>query len=189
MLTHLPLDKMAAISQTKFCTCIFMNERFLHSDSSFTEVYIWLTNWQSLLVRVMAWRRTGDKPLPEPMLTKFTDAYICVLLQFAFLVIFTTEYIPQTDFIRNNSYTIAITWYLARYVDGWYLLTHDDMSCIYGKDSMHISTVLRRDNHLWNQESGIIYSRKFTIHAIYKRIHTVQGNMKQYSLMWPGDFH
>ena len=24
-----------------------------------------------------------------------------------------------------------------------------------------------------NQESGIIHSRKFTIHAIYKRIHTV----------------
>ena len=40
-----------------------------------------------------------------------------------------------------------------------------------------------------NQESGIIYSRKFTIHAIYKRIHTVQCNMKLYSLMWPGDFH
>ena len=28
------------------------------------------------LVRVMAWRRTGDKLLPEPMLTQFTDAYI-----------------------------------------------------------------------------------------------------------------
>ena len=28
------------------------------------------------LVRVMAWRRTGDKPLPEPMMTQFTDAYM-----------------------------------------------------------------------------------------------------------------
>ena len=28
------------------------------------------------LVHVMAWRRTGDKPLPEPMLTQFTDAYM-----------------------------------------------------------------------------------------------------------------
>ena len=28
------------------------------------------------LVQVMAWRRTGDKPLPEPMLTQFTDAYM-----------------------------------------------------------------------------------------------------------------
>ena len=28
------------------------------------------------LVKVMAWRRTGDKPLPEPMLTQFTDAYM-----------------------------------------------------------------------------------------------------------------
>ena len=40
-----------------------------------------------------------------------------------------------------------------------------------------------------NQESGIIYSRKCTIHAIYKGMHTVQGSMKLYSLMWPEDFH
>ena len=38
-----------------------------------------------------------------------------------------------------------------------------------------------------NQESfirGNLQYMQFT-----KRIHTVQGNMKQYSLMWPGDFH
>ena len=29
-----------------------------------------------VLVQLMAWRRTGDKPLPEPMLTQFTDAYM-----------------------------------------------------------------------------------------------------------------
>ena len=28
------------------------------------------------LVQVMAWRRTGDKPLLEPMLTRSTDAYM-----------------------------------------------------------------------------------------------------------------
>ena len=28
------------------------------------------------LVQVMAWRRTGDKPLSEPMLTRFIDAYM-----------------------------------------------------------------------------------------------------------------
>ena len=27
-------------------------------------------------VQVMAWRRTGDKPLPEPMFNQFTDAYM-----------------------------------------------------------------------------------------------------------------
>ena len=31
---------------------------------------------KSALVHVMAWRRTGDKALPEPMLIKFTDAYM-----------------------------------------------------------------------------------------------------------------
>ena len=28
------------------------------------------------LVQIMAWRRIGDKPLSEPMLTQFTDAYM-----------------------------------------------------------------------------------------------------------------
>ena len=27
-------------------------------------------------VQVMVWRQTGDMPLPEPMLTQFTDAYM-----------------------------------------------------------------------------------------------------------------
>ena len=31
---------------------------------------------KSTLVQVMAWRPTSDKPLPEPVLTQFTDAYI-----------------------------------------------------------------------------------------------------------------
>ena len=33
-------------------------------------------NYKSALVQVVAWRPTGEKPLPESMLTKFTDAYI-----------------------------------------------------------------------------------------------------------------
>ena len=28
------------------------------------------------LVQMMAWRRPGDKPLPEPMVLQFTDAYM-----------------------------------------------------------------------------------------------------------------
>ena len=28
------------------------------------------------LVQIMAWRRPSDKPLSEPMLTQFTDAYM-----------------------------------------------------------------------------------------------------------------
>ena len=31
---------------------------------------------KSVLVQVKAWRRTGDKPLPAPMLTQSTDAYM-----------------------------------------------------------------------------------------------------------------
>ena len=32
-----------------------------------------LTN-KPTLVHIMAWRPTGDKPLPEPIMTQFTDA-------------------------------------------------------------------------------------------------------------------
>ena len=28
------------------------------------------------LIQVMAWRRIGDKPLSEPIMTQFTDAYM-----------------------------------------------------------------------------------------------------------------
>ena len=33
-------------------------------------------DYKSALVRVMAWHRIGEKPLPKSMLTQFTDAYI-----------------------------------------------------------------------------------------------------------------
>ena len=31
---------------------------------------------KAALVQEIAWRRTGDKPLPEPMLTQFIDSYM-----------------------------------------------------------------------------------------------------------------
>ena len=33
-------------------------------------------DYKSALVQVVAWHRTGEKPLPESMLTQFTNAYI-----------------------------------------------------------------------------------------------------------------
>ena len=49
----------------------------LYFDYNFTEVFVCrgsIDN-KSSLVQVMAWHRTGDKPLPEPMQTQFTDIY------------------------------------------------------------------------------------------------------------------
>ena len=56
--------------------CIFMNEKYciLFFDSKF--VPNGPIDKKSALVQVMAWHRTGDKPLSEPMLTQFTDAYM-----------------------------------------------------------------------------------------------------------------
>ena len=74
-LTHLPLDKTAAILADDIFKCIFLNENERISiQLSLKLVHRSLTDDKPALVQVMAWRRTGDKPLPEPMLTRFTDA-------------------------------------------------------------------------------------------------------------------
>ena len=56
--------------------CIFLNENVkisIHISLKF--VPMGSNDDKSALVQAMAWCGTGDKPLPEKMLTKFTDAY------------------------------------------------------------------------------------------------------------------
>ena len=62
------LDKMAANLADNIFKCIFLNE----NDRILIKVslkYIPRTQIDNTpaLVQVMAWRRTGDKPLPEPV--------------------------------------------------------------------------------------------------------------------------
>ena len=68
---------MAAILADDIFKCIFLNEN--------NRITIQITvkfvprspiDNKPALVQVMAWPQTGDKPLPEPMLTQFTDAYM-----------------------------------------------------------------------------------------------------------------
>ena len=76
-LIHLPLDKMDAISADDIFKCIFLNENIRISiQISLKIIPKSLIDHKSALVQVMAWRRIGDKPLPEIMMTQFTDAYM-----------------------------------------------------------------------------------------------------------------
>ena len=77
VLTHWPLHKMAAILADGIFKCIFLNE----DDKIFIQISLKLVprspiDIKPAPVQVMAWRRTDDKPIPEPMLTQFTDAYM-----------------------------------------------------------------------------------------------------------------
>ena len=69
---------MAAILAEDNFKCIFLNEN--------DRIPIWISlkfvprsliDNKPALVQVMAWRRIGDKSLPELMLTQFTDTYMC----------------------------------------------------------------------------------------------------------------
>ena len=76
-LTHLPMDTMATILADENFKCIFLNEnRGIPIRISLKFVPRSPIDNKPALVQVVAWRRTGDKPLPELMLTQFTHAYV-----------------------------------------------------------------------------------------------------------------
>ena len=68
---------MAAILGDDIFKCIFLNEK----DKIQIQISLKLfprcpIENKPALVQVMVWRRTGGKPLPEPMMAQFTDAYM-----------------------------------------------------------------------------------------------------------------
>ena len=66
---------MAAILTDGIFKLIFLNENGrIPIQSSLKFVPRSTIDNEAALVQVMAWRQTGDKPLPEPMTTQFTDA-------------------------------------------------------------------------------------------------------------------
>ena len=68
---------MAANLAEDIFNCIFLNENDrIPIQMSLKYVSMSPVYSKSALVQVMAWRRTGDKPLPEPMMIQFIDAYM-----------------------------------------------------------------------------------------------------------------
>ena len=75
--THLPLDKMSTILADGIFKSIFMNENYrILIQISLKSVPRSPISNKPALIQVMAWCRTGPKPLPEPMMTQFTDTYM-----------------------------------------------------------------------------------------------------------------
>ena len=73
-LTHWGQDKMAAIFQTTFLNAFSWMKIY-----EFQLKFHWNKgpiNNIPAFVQVMAWRRPGDKPLSDPMMVKFTKAYM-----------------------------------------------------------------------------------------------------------------
>ena len=76
-LTHLTVDKMAAISQTIFSDAFsWMKNITFWLNFSPESVSKGPTENDPALVQIRAWLQIGDKPLSEPILTRFTDAYM-----------------------------------------------------------------------------------------------------------------
>ena len=70
ILAHLPLDKMAATLADDIFKCIFLNENGrIAIQISIKFATRGPIDNKPALVQVMAWCRTGEKPLPEAMMT------------------------------------------------------------------------------------------------------------------------
>ena len=68
---------MAAILADDIFKCIFLNQNYrIPIQISLKFVPRSPIDNTPAMVEVMAWRRIGDKPLHEPMLAQFTDAYM-----------------------------------------------------------------------------------------------------------------
>ena len=77
VLAHWDRDKIAAISQTTFSDIFFNGTLGILVKDSQRFVPKGRINNIPALVRTMAWRRQGDKPLSEPMVVSLL-AYFCV---------------------------------------------------------------------------------------------------------------
>ena len=68
---------MTAILAYVIFKCIFLNENdWIPIQISLKFVPRSSIDNKPVLIQVMAWRRTGDKPLPKTMMTQFIDAYM-----------------------------------------------------------------------------------------------------------------
>ena len=68
---------MAATLADGIFKWISLKENFLILNKiSLKYVSLGLIDNMAALVQIMAWRRTGDKPLSEPMMAYCTDAYM-----------------------------------------------------------------------------------------------------------------
>ena len=99
---------MAAIFTDDIFKCIFTNEKFMISiQISLKLVSNGSIDNTSALFPVMAWRRTGDEPLPEPMLIQFIDAYMRYSMGWV------TGQIPMTTILCRR--TQILSWHPSHY--------------------------------------------------------------------------
>ena len=76
-LTHWSRDRMSTISQTAFFKRMSFNGNvWISIEISLKFVSKGPFDNRSALFQIMAWRRTGGMPLPEPITTQFNDAYM-----------------------------------------------------------------------------------------------------------------
>ena len=110
------------------------NSRYF-ADDFFLEWKLWyvvskfhlsLFPWshKSALVQVVAWRRTGDKPVPQPMMTNSTDAYIGWVFAYKNHWKFGLIFLNQGGNLITTPNVVFVISFLVLYVLLAYIIVH-----------------------------------------------------------------
>ena len=112
-------------------------------DDIIKSIFSWMEIWISIkislkfvpkgsinntpsLVQTMAWRRPGDKPLPEPMMAQFTGAYaslglsVLMVCCVSFWVVFAACLIVGLDF-KRPCFARVLGVHVTSHYYWWYL--------------------------------------------------------------------
>ena len=111
-LTHLPLDKMVAISQATFANAFSRMKSFVFQLIFHWNVFLRMQiNNVPALVQIMVWRCIGDNPLSEPMLTQFMTQFICgTKWKWVKLAKINCHWYMTLDMVLYEVYVIFTVW-------------------------------------------------------------------------------
>ena len=121
-LSHWSQDKIASIGRWHFKHVFFNENVAIEIEISFKFVPKCQKDNNPALVQLMAWHHIGDKPLSEPMMGQFTDAYSSLSLDEIFLsqAIFQTYTICS---MVSQTMEIWIIYWVQDLTDGYKLPT------------------------------------------------------------------
>ena len=110
-LTHLSLNKMATIMQMTFSSTFSWMKMLEFSLKNSSILVPRVPINLSALVQVMAWRPTGDEPLPKPMLTS-SPTYICSTRMRS---VNTLRQEPNGRHVVDNTFKCIFKWEISHF--------------------------------------------------------------------------
>ena len=85
-----------------------------------------------VLVQIMAWRWTGDKPLSEPMMTQFNNAYMRHFASIHYVIMKTHNDQSSALYILHDT-SVCLQWYGDNHIQCGAIITHNRLQYLHNR--------------------------------------------------------